>query len=229
MNTARSKKASEPFPRLLVPTGVFLALSGAGIVPAHATCSQAGTTVTCSGVANPLAPSFSSNLNNINATVNPGASVGVLLGVGGTAMSLTGNNTTLTNNGTIDPSALGSGLGVLSTHAPPVARADRQPVLPPRAGAPRVRARRHCAVDYLRRLSAPLSVARCLFELARGAGLCGVCGAAVGESRCAAGFVSADALSDEPVFVTRQPRRHMLPAALQRCFKTKIEAIPGIA
>ncbi|WP_458254816.1 hypothetical protein [Burkholderia cenocepacia] len=65
--------------------------------------------MSCSGVANPLAPSFSSNLNNINATVNPGASVGVLLGVGGTAMSLTGNNTTLTNNGTIDPSALGSG------------------------------------------------------------------------------------------------------------------------
>lgn len=117
MNTARSKKASEPFPRLLLPTGVFLALSGAGIVPAHATCSQAGTTVSCSGVANPLAPSFSSNLNNINATVNPGASVGVLLGVGGTAMSLTGNNTTLTNNGTIDPSALGSGLGVLSSGA----------------------------------------------------------------------------------------------------------------
>ena len=39
----------------------------------------------------------------------------MLLGVGGTAMSLTGNNTQLTNNGTIDPSALGTGLGVLSS------------------------------------------------------------------------------------------------------------------
>ena len=100
---------------MLLPTGVFLALSGAGIVPAYATCSTAGTTVTCSGVANPLAPSYSNSANNIHATVNPGASVGVLLGVGGTAMSLTGNNTQLTNNGTIDPSALGTGLGVLSS------------------------------------------------------------------------------------------------------------------
>ncbi|MBB6488514.1 autotransporter domain-containing protein [Rhizobium lusitanum] len=112
-----SKKTREPFPRFLLPTGVCVALTGAGIIPAHATCSTAGLTVTCSGVANPLAPSYANSANNINATVNPGASVGVLLGVGGTAMSLTGNNNTLTNNGTIDPSALGSGLGVLSSGA----------------------------------------------------------------------------------------------------------------
>ncbi|WP_217591541.1 hypothetical protein, partial [Burkholderia sp. GbtcB21] len=74
----------------------------------------AGTTVTCSGVATPLAPSYANSANNLNATVNPGASVGVLPGVGGTAMSLTGNNNTLTSNGRIDPSGLGSGLGVLS-------------------------------------------------------------------------------------------------------------------
>lgn len=117
MSSVRSKKTREPFPRFLLSTGVGAALAGAGIVPAHATCSTAGTTVTCSGVANPLAPSYSNSANNLNATVNPGASVGVLLGVGGTAMSLTGNNTTLTNNGTIDPSALGSGLGVLSSGA----------------------------------------------------------------------------------------------------------------
>ena len=73
MNLARSKKAGEPFPRLLLPTGVFLALSGAGIVPAQATCSTAGTTVTCSGVANPLAPSYANSANNVQATVNPGA------------------------------------------------------------------------------------------------------------------------------------------------------------
>ncbi|MFS8049625.1 autotransporter domain-containing protein [Rhizobium sp. BR 314] len=112
-----SKKTREPFPRFLLPTGVCVALTGAGIIPAHATCSTAGLTVTCSGVANPLAPSYANSANNINATVNPGASVGVLLGVGGTAMSLTGNNVTLTNDGTIDPSALGAGLGVLSSGA----------------------------------------------------------------------------------------------------------------
>ncbi|PCE32533.1 autotransporter domain-containing protein [Burkholderia ubonensis] len=117
MSRMRTRKIREPLPRFLLPTGVCLALSGAGIVPAYATCSTAGTTVTCSGVANPLQPSYANSANNINATVNPGASVGVLLGVGGTAMSLTGNNTTLTNNGTIDPSALGSGLGVLSSGA----------------------------------------------------------------------------------------------------------------
>ncbi|KWF08630.1 autotransporter domain-containing protein [Burkholderia ubonensis] len=117
MSSVRSRKTREPFPRFLLPTGVGLALMGAGIIPAHATCSTAGTTVTCSGVANPLAPSYANSANNLNVTVNPGASVGVLLGVGGTAMSLTGNNNHLTNNGTIDPSALGSGLGVLSSGA----------------------------------------------------------------------------------------------------------------
>ena len=71
MNLAypNSKKSGEPFPKLLLPTGIFLALSGAGIVPAYATCSTAGTTVTCSGVANPLAPSYSNSANNLNVTV----------------------------------------------------------------------------------------------------------------------------------------------------------------
>lgn len=113
----RSKKIRETHPKFLLQTGVCLALTGAGIIPAQATCSQAGTNVTCSGVASPLTPDFSSNLNNINVTVNPGASLGVLLGVGGTAMKLTGNNVTLTNNGLIDPSVLGSGLGVVSNGA----------------------------------------------------------------------------------------------------------------
>ncbi|MDF3086731.1 hypothetical protein, partial [Burkholderia sola] len=72
MDLARSKKAGEPFPRLLLPTGMFLALAGAGIVPAHAACTTAGTNVACSGAANPLAPSYANGANNLNVTVNPG-------------------------------------------------------------------------------------------------------------------------------------------------------------
>lgn len=88
----------------------------AGIAnPAAAACTTAGSNVTCSGAANPLAPSFANGANNLNVTVNPGGSVGVLLGVGGNAMTLTGSNDTLTNNGRIDPTLLGNGLSVLSS------------------------------------------------------------------------------------------------------------------
>ncbi|WP_240147785.1 autotransporter-associated beta strand repeat-containing protein [Luteibacter yeojuensis] len=77
----------------------------------YAACTPAnpaaGATVTCSGAANPLAPSYSTAANNLTVNVLPGASTGVLLGLGGTAMRLTGNNTTLNNSGTIDPSLLG--------------------------------------------------------------------------------------------------------------------------
>ncbi|XRD76236.1 autotransporter-associated beta strand repeat-containing protein [Dyella marensis] len=66
-----------------------------------------GATVTCSGAANPLAPSYASSADNLTVNVNAGGSTGVLLGLGGTAMSLTGNGTTLNNAGTIDPSLLG--------------------------------------------------------------------------------------------------------------------------
>ncbi|GLQ49479.1 beta strand repeat-containing protein [Dyella flava] len=96
-------------------TGALFILAGAVITPAHAVCTQSGSTVVCAGVANPLAPSFSDSGNNLNVTVDPGASVGVLLGVGGTSLSLTGNGVTVTNNGTIDPAALGTGLGILSS------------------------------------------------------------------------------------------------------------------
>lgn len=63
--------------------------------------------MTCSGAANPLAPSYSTSANNLTVNVQSGASTGVLLGLGGTAMRLTGSNTTLNNAGTIDPSLLG--------------------------------------------------------------------------------------------------------------------------
>ncbi|VVD76583.1 Adhesin BmaC autotransporter [Pandoraea iniqua] len=89
-------------------------VSAAVSAPAWATCTVAGSVVTCSGAANPLAPSFSNATNNLQVNVNSGAGVGVLLGIGGTAMTLTGNNVTLVNGGTIDPSVLGS-LGLLAS------------------------------------------------------------------------------------------------------------------
>ena len=102
-----------------------LALAGliAGAIPSEsaiAACTPInptnGATVTCSGAANPLAPSYASGADNLTINVQLGGSVGVLLGLGGTAMSLTGNGTTLNNSGTIDPSLLGL-LSLLSSGA----------------------------------------------------------------------------------------------------------------
>ena len=92
--------------------GVVLALSA---THADAACTAAGFNVSCSGAANPLAPSYFNAASNLSVTVNPGGSLGVLLGVGGNAMTLSGSNGTLTNNGRIDPTLLGTGLGVLSS------------------------------------------------------------------------------------------------------------------
>ncbi|NKC04852.1 hypothetical protein HED55_21675 [Ochrobactrum haematophilum] len=85
---------------------------------AEATCAPgiptAGATVACSNPANPLAPSYTAAANNITVNVDSTASFGVLLGVGGTAFSLTGDNVSLNNSGTINPSLLGL-LSVLSS------------------------------------------------------------------------------------------------------------------
>ncbi len=81
---------------------------------AHAACSANGTVVTCSGAANPLAPNYLNADDNLNVTVLSGASVGVLLGLGGDTMRLTGGNLTVTNNGTIDPALLGQ-LSIVSS------------------------------------------------------------------------------------------------------------------
>ena len=61
-----------------------------------------------------LGPLSATAANNVTVNVQSGASAGVLLGLGGTAMSLTGNNVTLNNAGTVDPSLLGL-LGLLSS------------------------------------------------------------------------------------------------------------------
>ncbi|MCI3206280.1 MULTISPECIES: autotransporter-associated beta strand repeat-containing protein [Pandoraea] len=92
-----------------------IALLGAlSSTPSWAACSAAGNVVTCSGAANPLAPSYANSASNLQVNVNSGAGVGVLLGVGGTALTLTGSNVTLINGGTIDPALLG-GIGLLAT------------------------------------------------------------------------------------------------------------------
>jgi len=96
--------------RRLIALACLAACAGS-IDTAMAACSPInptnGATVTCSGAANPLAPSYASSADNLTVNMLPGGSLGVLLGLGGTAMSLTGNGTTLNNAGTIDPSLLG--------------------------------------------------------------------------------------------------------------------------
>lgn len=82
----------------------------------QAVCTESGANVICTGPADSASPGFSSNTNNLDVTVNPGATVGVPMGGGGTAMALTGDNVHLTNFGRIDvnlsgnPFVLSSGL-----------------------------------------------------------------------------------------------------------------------
>ncbi|WP_095152643.1 autotransporter-associated beta strand repeat-containing protein [Pseudomonas sp. Irchel s3b5] len=74
---------------------------------AFATCSTAGSTVTCTGV--PSLPlflnNFSSAANGLTVNVNSGAQMNATLG--GHVMDLTGVNISLNNSGTIDPALLG--------------------------------------------------------------------------------------------------------------------------
>ncbi|VVE37651.1 autotransporter-associated beta strand repeat-containing protein [Pandoraea anhela] len=110
--SARGAGASVALTRVCL---ACLALLGAIASPSTwESCTVAGSVVTCSGAANPLAPSYANSASNLQVNVNSSAGVGVLLGVGGTALSLTGSNVTLVNGGTIDPSLLG-GIGLLAT------------------------------------------------------------------------------------------------------------------
>ena len=97
-----------------VAAALGLGLAGWGSA-AQAACSVVSLTVTCTGAANPLSPNYSNGLDGLNLTLNPGAGVGVLLGVGGTAMELSGRNVSVTNSGKIDVYALNDGLGTLSS------------------------------------------------------------------------------------------------------------------
>ncbi|WP_423220221.1 hypothetical protein, partial [Burkholderia multivorans] len=109
MRMGSNKKRAEARPKFLVPTGMLVALVGAGIVPADALAACTGTTsVSCTGANT----SYSNGTNNLNLTVESGATISVVPLFGGTALSLTGSGVTLTNNGRIDPAL--SGLSVVS-------------------------------------------------------------------------------------------------------------------
>ncbi|MFD4840088.1 DUF6850 family outer membrane beta-barrel protein [Achromobacter sp. NPDC058515] len=87
---------------------VALAISLSALSTAvQAVCTVSGASVTCTGPADPASPGFSSGANNLAVTVAPGATLGVPVPNGGTAMALTGTNVTLTNAGRIDAKLLG--------------------------------------------------------------------------------------------------------------------------
>ncbi|OWT74341.1 MULTISPECIES: autotransporter-associated beta strand repeat-containing protein [unclassified Achromobacter] len=67
-----------------------------------AACTTSGVSIVCNTAANPLAPAVGSILNGVTLNVGSGGTVGQLLL--GPAVSLTGNNATVINNGVIDPS-----------------------------------------------------------------------------------------------------------------------------
>ncbi|PTS95867.1 beta strand repeat-containing protein, partial [Pseudomonas sp. HMWF006] len=95
------------------PLSLAVHLSVAGLLfggvsaPALATCSTAGSTVTCSGV--PTLPLFLNNFSSATSglTVNVNSSAQMNATLGGHVMDLTGVNITLNNSGTIDPALLG--------------------------------------------------------------------------------------------------------------------------
>lgn len=82
---------------------------------AMADCAVSGATVTCGTPANQLLPNYADASDGLSVTVGPNGTVGVLLGTGGTAMLLQGNNGSVINNGVVDAFALGSGLAVVSS------------------------------------------------------------------------------------------------------------------
>lgn len=74
---------------------------------ATAACSTIGASIVCNSAATVLSPNtINSATSGLTVTVNSGASVSALLGIG-YAVNLTGTNYAFTNNGTIDPSLLG--------------------------------------------------------------------------------------------------------------------------
>ena len=82
---------------------------------AMADCAVSGVTVICDSRANQLLPNYANASDGLSVTVGPNGTVGVLLGTGGTAMLLQGNNGSVINNGVVDAFALGSGLAVVSS------------------------------------------------------------------------------------------------------------------
>ncbi|MGD7366509.1 ESPR domain-containing protein, partial [Ralstonia pseudosolanacearum] len=73
-----------------------LALAGTGGA-AQADCIRAGLLVQCASPANPVTPSYADATNNLQVTVTGTGSLGVIPPGGGTALSLTGSNVTVSN------------------------------------------------------------------------------------------------------------------------------------
>lgn len=89
--------------------GVALALGLAWTgTEAQAACNRFGIIVQCSLAADASSPSYTDASNNLLVNVAVGASLGVSIPAGGTALNLTGSNVTVVNNGRIDPNALGA-------------------------------------------------------------------------------------------------------------------------
>ncbi|HEY9271058.1 autotransporter domain-containing protein [Achromobacter sp.] len=74
----------------------------------QAACTPAGTVVTCLGTADPAQPGYANATNNLQVILDSSATLGVLPAGGGAALSLTGSNATLINDGRIDANLLGS-------------------------------------------------------------------------------------------------------------------------
>ena len=92
---------------MAIRMGIVGLMMGLASPEALATCSTAGSTVTCTGV--PTLPlflnNFSSATNGLTVNVNSGAQMNATLG--GHVMDLTGVNISLNNSGTLDPALLG--------------------------------------------------------------------------------------------------------------------------
>ncbi|OLI96098.1 autotransporter-associated beta strand repeat-containing protein [Xanthomonas oryzae] len=103
-------------PRRQLPALVVLTVGAAAPMLAWGACTPAipaaGATVTCSGL--PITSNiFASGANNLTVNIASGSQMTAGL-LGGTAIALSGTNSTLNNAGTIDPSVLGL-LSVLSS------------------------------------------------------------------------------------------------------------------
>ncbi|NMK47007.1 autotransporter domain-containing protein [Achromobacter sp. Bel] len=98
-------RVSARAPRYALSLALAMGLSSVSAA-VQATCSLVGNNAVCTGAANPLLPSYAMGIDG-TVTVEQDATVGVVLGAGGTAMSLTGSTVTLTNSGRIDPTLLG--------------------------------------------------------------------------------------------------------------------------
>lgn len=94
-------------PRYAARVALTLGLSALSTA-VHALCMDAGTSVTCTGVADAASPSFASSMSDLSVAVTAGATLGVSLDGGGAAVSLTGSDVTLTNSGWINSNLLGS-------------------------------------------------------------------------------------------------------------------------